>query len=179
MNNARIPKDEIVYLAIGEAVTAALITLVYLIIGKFSYTVPLGAILGGTVTVLNFLFLSVSLNRALDRTLLGVDLERVKRAYEERDAKEREKDESETESDAKDKDEAPEYEKIIAKYETEQKQSLASAVKLSYLIRNACIVGTLILAYFSRQFDVIATVIPLFMLRPILTVAELKRRKED
>ena len=55
------------WLAIGEVIVAALISLVYLAIGKFSYTVVTGAALGGAVTVINFLILSVGINRAISR----------------------------------------------------------------------------------------------------------------
>ena len=37
----------------------------------------------------------------------------------------------------------------------------------------------LVVAFITKQFDIIATVIPLLMLRPILTVAELCGRKEN
>ena len=55
-----------VWLALGEAVVAVLVSLVFLIFGKLNYTVPLGALLGGAVTVVNFLILSVSINRAIN-----------------------------------------------------------------------------------------------------------------
>ena len=55
------------WLAIGEVAVAALISLVYLALGKFNYTVVTGAALGGAVTVVNFLILSVGINRAISR----------------------------------------------------------------------------------------------------------------
>ena len=76
------------WLAIGEVVVAALISLVYFAIGKFNYTVVTGAALGGAVTVVNFLILSVGINRAISRYI---------------DARgEREMDEEEAEQYAKD-----------------------------------------------------------------------------
>ena len=56
-----------VWLAIGEVIVAALISAVYLLIGKFDYTVVTGSLLGGAVTVTNFLILSVGINRAISR----------------------------------------------------------------------------------------------------------------
>ena len=55
-----------VWLALGEVIVAVLVSLVFLIFGKLNYTVPLGALLGGAVTVINFLILSVSINRAIN-----------------------------------------------------------------------------------------------------------------
>lgn len=53
------------YLAAGEAVVALIITLVYLAIGRFSYTVVSGAILGGAVATLNFFLLSRSMDKVI------------------------------------------------------------------------------------------------------------------
>ena len=56
-----------VWLAIGEVIVAALISAIYLLIGRFDYTVVTGSLLGGAVTVTNFLILSVGINRAISR----------------------------------------------------------------------------------------------------------------
>ena len=66
MNQKKLPVREITLLAIGEALVGAIITAVFFLIGKFNYTVPLGALLGGVVTVFNFVFLSIAVNRAID-----------------------------------------------------------------------------------------------------------------
>jgi sensor histidine kinase YesM len=55
-----------VWLAVGELIVAALTSLAFLLFGKFSYTVVTGALLGGAVTVINFLILSVAINRAIN-----------------------------------------------------------------------------------------------------------------
>ena len=57
------------YLAILEGITAAIIVLVYLAIGRLQSTVILGAILGAIVTVINFLILSVTVNNAINKYL--------------------------------------------------------------------------------------------------------------
>lgn len=54
-------------IALGEAVVSALIIGVYLILDKFSYKVVTGVILGSLVTIVNFLILSISVNRAIDK----------------------------------------------------------------------------------------------------------------
>ena len=43
----------------------------FLIFGAFDYTVVTGALLGGTVTVINFLILSVALNKAVNGYIEG------------------------------------------------------------------------------------------------------------
>ena len=59
------------WLAIGELIVALGVTGVYLILGKFSYQVATGAAIGGAVTVLNFLILSISINRAINKFIDG------------------------------------------------------------------------------------------------------------
>ena len=56
-----------VWLALGELVVAALVSVGFLIFKRFDYTVLTGAALGGAVTVINFLILSVGVNRAINR----------------------------------------------------------------------------------------------------------------
>ena len=56
-----------VWLAIGEIIVAALVSVGFLIFKSFDYTVLTGAALGGAVTVVNFLILSVGVNRAINR----------------------------------------------------------------------------------------------------------------
>ena len=60
-----------VWLALGEAVVALLISAVYLLIKRFDYTVVTGAVLGGAVTVINFFILSVGVNRAVNGYIAG------------------------------------------------------------------------------------------------------------
>jgi hypothetical protein len=52
-------------------------------------------------------------------------------------------------------------------------------MKLSFIIRTAVMAVTLIIALVSGVFDVIATLIPLLMLRPIITVSQLFNRKAE
>ena len=56
-------------MAIGESIVCLITVLVYLIIGKFDYSVLLGALLGGAVMVANMLFLSLSVNNAVHKYL--------------------------------------------------------------------------------------------------------------
>ena len=56
-------------MAIGETLVCLLTVLVYIIVDKYDYTVLLGAILGAVVMVANMLFLSISVNRAVNKYL--------------------------------------------------------------------------------------------------------------
>ena len=67
-----IPARETLVLLVGEAVVSALVALGFYLCDLafqtgFSYRVFTGAALGALVVILNFLFLSVSVNRAVDR----------------------------------------------------------------------------------------------------------------
>ena len=73
-----------VWLALGEIIVAALISAVYLMLKRFDYTVITGAVLGGAVTVINFLILSVGVNRAINKFVA----ERGDREMDEEEAEE-------------------------------------------------------------------------------------------
>jgi hypothetical protein len=177
MKESKIPKKETLALVIGEAAVSLIISAVYLLLKKFDYTVALGVILGSVITLANFIFLSLSVSRALEKAMAGVDTVRLKAAYEARDrARETEDDgDEEKEEDGS----IPDYERLINDFESERQKSFNASVKLSYLIRNVSMIIALVVAFLTKQFDVIATLIPLLMLRPILTVAELCGRKEN
>ena len=55
-----------VWLALGEVIVAALVAVGFLIFKRFDYTVVTGALLGGAVTVVNFLILSIAIMRAVN-----------------------------------------------------------------------------------------------------------------
>ena len=67
MENRASSSSQILMLALGEAIVSALVCAAYLVIGKFDYTVLTGVALGSVVTVANFVFLTLSVNRSLDR----------------------------------------------------------------------------------------------------------------
>ena len=56
---------------------------------------------------------------------------------------------------------------------------IQNKVRLSYIIRLVTMVAAIVLALLTKQFDVIATVIPLFMLRPLLFVDELMQKRRN
>ena len=152
MKNKFVPFFETALILLGEVVISIIICAVYLLINRFTYRVVTGVLLGSAVTVLNFLFLSISTNRAFDK------------AIEARGTKEMSEEE-------------------IEKFTEEHQGNLQNAVKLSFFIRTFSMMAALILAFLikdgggERFFDVIATLVPILMLRPIITLESLLRNK--
>ena len=146
MKNKNSGMRNIIALISGELVVSSCVVAVFALLGFFSYKVVTGVLLGSLVAILNFVFLTVSMNRAIDRfmELRG----------------EREMDEEEADA-------------FAAKYNAE----INNASNMSYIIRTFTMLGALVAAFLSKQFDVIATVIPLLAFHPILIVAETLRRK--
>ena len=139
------------WLAVGELAVALLVFLGFLIAKAAGADVTLykavtGALLGGAVTVANFLILSVGINRAINRF---VD----ERGTDEMD------------------DETAE------KYAKEHGVAVQNAMMKSYMFRMLLMIGALVLAGVSGWFNVIATVIPLLMYRPILYAVEFIKTK--
>ncbi len=147
MNEERVPRLELAVMIIGEIIVSAIICGVYLIIDKFSLSVPLGAALGSAVTVFNFLFLIISTNRTIDKIML----ERGEGEMSDEEA---------------------------AEFAAKHAGALRASAKISYIVRMITLVGTLVLALLIKNvFSVIPTLIPLLMLRPLLTAAQLIKAK--
>lgn len=70
MNKTKLPYYEIFTLLIGEVILSLIVSAIYLMIGRFDYTVVTGAALGSAVTVLNFLYLAISTTKAIDNFLM-------------------------------------------------------------------------------------------------------------
>lgn len=141
MENNRSKYKDVLYLAVGEILAALAVVAVYAFIDALTYKVLLGAVLGAAVAVFNFLCLSISVNRAVDKfmKLRG----------------EREMDEEEAE-----------------KFASQHVGEIQNAQKLSYIVRTFTLLGALVLAFLSKQFDVIATAVPLLLFQPILVVTQ-------
>lgn len=145
---------ETLMILIGELIVSLATVGVWLLIdiffeGVFDYTVITGLALGTAVTVANFLILGITVNRAVDKFL-----------------RERgESDMSEEEADA------------FAKQHMSSVQVAASG---TYIMRTLLMLGALICAFaLGDFFDVLATVIPLLMYRPIIYVSEFFRSKSN
>jgi hypothetical protein len=146
MNKQKLPLREIFAILIGEILTSAVICGVYLIIKKFTYKVFLGVLLGSTVTLLNFLVLSIMTNRVINRFLEARGDEEL----------------SDEEAGA-----------LAMKFQGQ----VQNQIKISFIVRTAVLALTLVVAFLVDVFEVLPTVIPLLMLRPIITVSEFIKRK--
>ncbi len=145
MQKKNMPVSEILFLALGELAVSFIIVGVYFLLKKFSYEVVTGALLGSAVTVFNFVFLAVSVNRAIDKVMAEKG------------------DQEMTEEEA-------------AAFAAEHQAVIQRAAQGSYLIRQIVMVGALVLAFLSGWFDVLATLIPLLMFRPLISVHGLLRK---
>lgn len=67
MNTNKNSYIDTIYLGIGELVVSLIVVLVYIAIGLFDTTVLTGVLLGSIVTVVNFLILSYSVNKAVNQ----------------------------------------------------------------------------------------------------------------
>ena len=139
------------WLAVGELVVALLVLAGFLVARAFGmevtvYKVITGALLGGAVTVANFLILSVAVNRAVNGYIAGIG----------------DKEMTEEEAD---------------EYAKKNSMNVQLAMTKSYIIRMVLMLGSLILALFTKQFNVLATAIPLIMYRPILYVTDFIKTK--
>lgn len=143
--------SDVLLVTLGELAVSLLVIAGYLVADlafavPFTYRVITGVVLGSAVTVLNFLFLSISVNRAVDKyiTLRGT------------------KEMSDEEAE---------------KFAAENSMQIQNSIKLSFIVRTITLLATLVVAFLIKVFDPIATVIPLIMYRPIITVANLIKAK--
>lgn len=154
-NKTKLPLFEVVSMIVGEIITSAAVVAVFMIvnlIGKqplLHYSVVLGVLLGSLITVMNFILLSVLTTRAVNKALA-------------------------------DRGEAEMTDDEAAVFAKEHQAKLQLAMTVSYVIRIATMVAALIVAFiFKDVFNPIATIVPILMLRPILTVTQLILRKKE
>lgn len=154
-NKTKLPLFEVVSMIVGEIITSAAVIAVFMIvnlIGKqplLHYSVVLGVLLGSLITVMNFILLSVLTTRAVNKALA-------------------------------DRGEAEMTDDEAAVFAKEHQAKLQLAMTVSYVIRIATMVAALIVAFiFKEVFNPIATIVPILMLRPILTVTQLILKKKE
>ena len=179
MEKSKFPIRETVFLAVGEIAIGAAIAAVYLLLNKFNYTVITGALLGAVITLVNFLILSISVNRTLDKILAEADMNEIARqANAEKTADEKADTDENADGDEDDGEGA--YEPDAAeRFAAENRVKVQNTIRISYMIRTASMIAALVLALITKQFDLIATLIPLVMFRPLITLAEITRRKGE
>lgn len=147
MKKQTLPVRELLAIVIGELITSLIVSGVFLIIKKFDYTVVLGLVLGSSVTFINFLVLAIMTNKVIDRFL-------AERGNEEMDEEE------------------------AAALAMKFQGQVQNQMKLSFIIRILVMIATFVLAFLLTDvFNVIATMIPLLMTRPIITVSEFFKKK--
>ena len=146
MKKTKLPYYEIFTLIIGELIAALLLSAIYLVIDKFDYKVIAGAALGSAITVLNFLFLSITTTMAINEFL---SLRGEKEMTDEESAA----------------------------FLQEHQMKIQSKITISFIVRTVTMLIALVLAFLVKHFDVIATVVPILLYRPITTIAALIKRK--
>ena len=152
-NKNKTVLKEVTSLAIGEVIVSALVILGFFLLSLFTeitldYKVFLGVLLGSIVTVLNYLFLSISVNRAIDKFLAL----RGSREMGEEEA---------------------------AEFANKHALGIQNTIKTSFIIRTVSMLAALIVAFITDVFNPLATLIPLLMFRPIITILENFRRRGE
>ncbi|MBO5879180.1 MAG: hypothetical protein J6Q68_01340 [Clostridia bacterium] len=149
MKKSKLPVFEITSLIIGEIIVSLIVCAVYLVINKFSYTVVTGAALGSAITVLNFLALSLIVNKTIDKIVA----ERGDCELTDEDA-----------------------EQFAAQNKMRVQNAMRISFIVRNIIMVAALVAAFLL---PSCFDVIATLIPLVSYRIILMVAGMIKRKTE
>ena len=148
MQKKNMPTSEILFLVVGEIIVSLIVSGVYVLLDRFSPAVIGGCLLGSAVTVFNFVYLSVAVNRAIDKAMAN------RKAGEMTDEE-------------------------AAAFAAENQAAVQRAAQGSYLVRQILMLGVLVGAFLlDGWFDVIATLIPLLMFRPLLTVCGLMKKKD-
>ena len=154
-NKTKLPLFEMAAMIVGEIITSALIVAVFMVVNFIKgepllhYSVPIGALFGSAITVVNFFLLSILTTRTINKALTN--------------RKSGEMTDEEAEAFAK-----------------ENQAKVQFAMTVSYVVRIATMVVALIVAFiFDEIFDPIATIIPIFMLRPLLTATQLLLNKKE
>lgn len=65
------------------------------------------------------------------------------------------------------------------KFAAENSMPIQNAIKTSFIVRTVSMVATLIIAFLTSWFNPLATAIPMFAFRPLLTLIEGIRKKYD
>lgn len=147
MKENKFPIYEATAIAVGEIICSAIVCGVFLILNKFAASVLFGVILGSVVTILNFVFLVISTNRAIDSALA----ERGEGEMTDEEATE-----------------------FASKHQGKIQASARLSYIVRTASVALCLVLAFLL---DGVFNVIATAIPLLAFRPILTVSQLIKKK--
>ena len=67
MDSRKLVLTETGIVALGQIIGIAVVVAVFAMLGRFDYTVILGALAGGLVATINFLFMAIGLSLAADK----------------------------------------------------------------------------------------------------------------
>ena len=148
-------KQETKKIAIGVCLLSMLMVGVYLIIGRFSMAVLLGALLGTVFAVGNFFMMAMSVQRAVDR-MDGVQLP------------------PKTEEEEAAEAENPK----LAKELTPEGKQIKGSIQRSYLLRMLLLGGMAVLAIEVPAFDAVAALLPLLFPRIVIFLEGIFPNKE-
>ena len=148
-------KQETKKIAIGVCLLSMLMVGVYLIIGRFSMAVLLGALLGTVFAVGNFFMMAMSVQRAVDR-MDGVQLP------------------PKTEEEEAAEAETPK----LAKELTPEGKQIKGSIQRSYLLRMLLLGGMAVLAIEVPAFDAVAALLPLLFPRIVIFLEGIFPNKE-
>ena len=171
-NSKLVSLKETLILAAGEIICSAIVCAVFLLIERYDFTVLLGTAIGSVAIILNFLFMSIAVNRAIDQAFALRD-NYVDEPEPEAPANEGcEAAETESEQEAS-------TEKLDAamRFANEQAVRVNRISKVSYIARTATLLVLLVVALITKWFNPIATVIPMLAFRPIIMLEGLIRHK--
>lgn len=175
-----VPIKETALITLGELITSLIVIAVFLLIKRYDYTVLTGVILGSAVIIINFLVMSILINRAIDEAFTHrseyVDLPSAKPEEDEASAEAAE-DSGEIDDNNISEEKNPELDAAM-RFAQEQSRRVQNISKISFFVRTLMMLGALVLALLSSHFNPIATCIPMLMLRPIIMVEGLIRRKK-
>ena len=184
MNKSKlVPIKETALITLGELIVSLIVVAVFLIIRKYDYTVLTGVILGSAVIIINFLVMSILINRAIDEAFTHrdeyADLEPAETPEAERSADESDAaiGEGDGESELTDEELNPKLDAAM-RFANEQSRRVQNISKISFIVRTVAILCAMALAFLSGWFNPIATCIPMLMLRPIIMAESLIRRKK-
>ena len=187
-SSSLVPIKETLFIAIGEAICSLIVCGVFLLFGRYDTSVALGAVLGSAVIVINFLIMSILVNRAIDQAFL------LRGNYVDEPASEAElapsgdkpasdggaETDSDTEADSDtetvDGDAEPAVMDAAMRFASEQSVRVSRISKISFIARSVSILVTLAVALVTEVFNPIATVIPMLAMRPIVMLEGLLRR---
>ena len=115
---------------------------------KFDLRIGTGAVLGTVISCLNYIFLTVSVDKAINDYV-------ALRGYKKMDDEE------------------------AAKFAKENSAHIQNAIKTSFMVRTFSMMAALVVAFLTKWFNPLATAIPMFAFRPLLTVVDAVMRRND